>query len=122
MFAGNRAPTKSGSSSTSARTTELFSPPYNSPSRTGSISSAVFNLTTTMVGGGVLSLPYAFDQAGIIVAFVFLLLIGICADFTVYSLVSCSRRSGEASFEGVAKYALGPVGYRGTSPPTSMGE
>jgi amino acid permease len=67
-----------------------------------------------MVGGGVLSLPYAFDQAGILVAFLFLFIIGVCADFTVYSLVSCSRRSGEASFEGVAKYALGPMGYRAT--------
>jgi amino acid permease len=50
----------------------------------------------------------------VILAFVFLLLIGVCADFTVYSLVSCSRRSGEASFEGVARYALGETGYRAT--------
>lgn len=33
------------------------------------------------------------------------------SDFTVYSLVSCSRRSGEATFEGVARAGLGHTGY-----------
>ena len=101
---------RSATSSTSSRAPSIFSPPFTSPTRTGTISSAVFNLTTTMVGGGVLSLPYAMSKSGLVTGFALLLLFGCVADFTVYSLVSCSRRSGQATIEGVAKAALGGTG------------
>jgi len=112
-----RSPTSSNASEPSGhsdRSHSIFSPAFSSPRRTGTISSAVFNLTTTMVGGGVLSLPYAFSKSGVITGFLLLLLFGIVADFTVYSLVSCSRRSGQPAFEGVAKAALGQSGYTTT--------
>ncbi|GMI16442.1 hypothetical protein TrLO_g9262 [Triparma laevis f. longispina] len=99
------------SSMSSGRSDSLFSTPFNSASRTGTISSAVFNLTTTMVGGGVLSLPYAFSKSGLLTGYLLLLLFACVSDFTVYSLVSCSRRSGEATFEGVARAGLGHTGY-----------
>ena len=82
-----RSHTSSNASATSDRSHSIFSPAFSSPRRTGTISSAVFNLTTTMVGGGVLSLPYAFSKAGVITGFLLLLLFGVVADFTVYSLV-----------------------------------
>ena len=50
--------------------------------------SAVFNLISTMVGGGVLSLPYAFSNSGIVAGVLILMVVGGSADFSVYALVS----------------------------------
>ena len=70
-----------------------------------------------MVGGGSLSLPYAFSQAGIGVGLFILVCVAICADFTVYASVACSRRSERdrntpESFEEVARYAFGERGKK----------
>ena len=92
------------------RSTEYFDPPFKSASRSGTVSSAVFNLINSMVGGGVLSLPYAFYKSGIANGIVILMVVGAAADYSVYSLVSCSRRSGQSSFEGVAAHSLGTRG------------
>jgi len=114
-----RKHTSSGSSIGSQRSTEYFSPSFHSRDRVGTISSAVFNLVSTMVGGGSLSLPYAFSQAGLLVGFLILITVSISADFTVYALVACSRRSARdkhtpESFEEVARFAFGERGKKFT--------
>ena len=88
----------------------FLSPSFYSPVRTGSITSAVFNLITSMVGGGVLSLPYAFSRSGLLVGAVIVVVMGCISGFTVSCLVSCSRRSGRTTFEDVIESAMGRKG------------
>jgi Transmembrane amino acid transporter protein len=50
------------------KTPEMIRPSPSNPSRKSDHTSATFNLIATIVGGGVLSLPYAFSQ--VIILFV----------------------------------------------------
>ncbi len=63
-----------------------------------------------MVGGSILSLPYAIRETGI---FLGMLLLGVSVAGTYFSLdilCSCARRSGVTSYIGVAKVAFGSRG------------
>ncbi|CAM9518615.1 unnamed protein product, partial [Laminaria digitata] len=57
--------------------------------------------------GGVLSLPFALRKSGIVLGAVLLVVTAIATDFTLFTLVSCSRRSGGSTYESVAKVAFG---------------
>ncbi|CAM9699247.1 unnamed protein product [Chrysoparadoxa australica] len=86
---------------------ERLKPSFASRSRTGSVSGAVVNLISTILGGGVLSIPYALRLTGLVPGLVMLLVTAAASDYSVYTLVSCSRRSGAQTFEGVAEAAFG---------------
>src|SRR3989338_1530030 len=51
-------------------------------SRTASLPSAIFNTTNTIIGGGVLALPFAFANAGLVVGVVLVVLIGLLSWLT----------------------------------------
>eukprot|EP00300_Choanocystis_sp_HF-7_P024639 c26144_g1_i1.p1 GENE.c26144_g1_i1~~c26144_g1_i1.p1 ORF type:complete len:480 (-),score=101.72 c26144_g1_i1:81-1520(-) len=75
--------------------------------RNTTISSAVFNLVSTIIGGGVLSLPYAIHRSGVVLGLTMLVLAGVTCDWSVYILISCSRRTGAQSFRQVAEKTFG---------------
>lgn len=78
-------------------------------SRQATMMVAVANMTATIVGGGVLSIPLSCARAGI-VPFTFLMIVSAAAtDFSLYLLVSCSRRCGSTSFGNVTRCAHGLV-------------
>ena len=93
-----------------SKSTELFAPAYHALSREMRPSSAVFSLISTIVGGGVLSLPWAFAQVGLVMGAALLVLSALVSDFTIYLLVVSARRSGSESFEQLAFHAFGPPG------------
>lgn len=86
---------------------EFFHPGPDSESRTATAKSSVFNLVSTIIGGGVLSLSFAFDKCGLVFATILMLVASIASDFILYVLVSCSRRSGAQSYEEIAAKAFG---------------
>ena len=68
---------------------------------------AVFNLVSTMVGGGVLSLPFAISRCGLILGVIFLYGSAMASDFSFDILVSCARRTGAMTYTQIAYFALG---------------
>lgn len=102
---------------------EMFVVPHTDdsiPSRAGTISSARFNILSTMVGGGCLSLPLAFQQSGNgLLGPLILILTGLMTDFCFRLLVASavhlnaphSRLPGKDSFESVTSAAFGPKAY-----------
>ncbi|KAI9914265.1 hypothetical protein PsorP6_008333 [Peronosclerospora sorghi] len=86
---------------------EFFSPGPLATTRTATASSAFFNLVSTIIGGGILSLPFAFDKCGLVVAFILMILASSASTFSLYVLVSCSRRGRAVSYEEVVRKALG---------------
>jgi len=85
--------------------------------RTGTISSACFNLLSTMVGGGSLSLPLAFQQAGNgLLAPLMLIATALVTEFAFRVLIASApapnaSKRGEASFESVAQASFGPKAH-----------
>ena len=88
--------------------------------RVGSISSARFNILSTMVGGGCLSLPLAFQQSGnALVGPLLLVVIALITDFCFRLLVTSAIqlhpphliKPGNDSFESVSSAAFGPKAY-----------
>ena len=53
--------------------------------------SAIFGLVSTIVGGGVLSLPFAFAQTGLVLGTALLLGSAAASEFTIQLVVSCAR-------------------------------
>ncbi len=86
--------------------------------RIGSISSARFNILSTMVGGGCLSLPLAFQQSGnALIGPLMLLITGVITNFCFQRLVLTSRTihpphnvtPGKDTFESITSAAFGPT-------------
>lgn len=81
--------------------------PLSLESRQGGIRSSIFTLVSTMMGGGVLSLPFAVQKTGIVLAPV--LLIGVCliSRFSLWLVLTtgCSVRA--SSYEDMAALTLG---------------
>lgn len=92
----------------------------NGDVRIGTISSARFNILSTMVGGGCLSLPLAFQQSGnALIAPLMLLATGAVTDFCFRLLVASAvrwnkphpTRPGRDTFESISSEAFGPKAY-----------
>lgn len=76
--------------------------------------SATFSLVATMVGGGVLSLPFAMSQCGLVLGTGCLLLSAVGSAWTLSMLVDCARATGRDSFELVGHAAYGEVSRKAT--------
>lgn len=81
----------------------LNGPDFYSQRRTTQLRPAVFSLVNTVVGGGTLSLAYSFQKAGTVIGTLCLALVCLATDFTLFAMISASRRTGEKSYEGVMK-------------------
>jgi amino acid permease len=93
---------------------EILNPCRDSARRTSPLS-AIVNLVATICGGGVLSLPFAFEHAGIIPGMVLMIFAAIITDFSLYILCSCARRTGGRSYGDVALVAFGPLAEMATT-------
>eukprot|EP00930_Biecheleria_cincta_P043011 TRINITY_DN29586_c0_g1_i1.p1 TRINITY_DN29586_c0_g1~~TRINITY_DN29586_c0_g1_i1.p1 ORF type:complete len:656 (+),score=97.59 TRINITY_DN29586_c0_g1_i1:28-1995(+) len=90
----------------------LLGTPWDDDARTLRTPPATFSLVSTMVGGGVLSLPYAFSQCGLVLATICLILAAAGSAWTLNMLVDCARSTGVDSFELVAYAAYEKKGQR----------
>lgn len=77
-------------------------------SRGGSgISGAVFNLTTSIIGAGIMALPATMKVLGLVLGFVLIVLIGILSEFSVELLVRFLVISKTSSYGEVVQCAFG---------------
>jgi amino acid permease len=74
------------------------------PARTASLSSCFFNLTNTIIGSGILALPFAFSKTGYLLGTFFLILFGASSAFSLHILSLAAIKCGlPASFYSVAE-------------------
>lgn len=88
---------------------ELLNPSFHSKARLTDFRTAAFNLVATIVGGGVLSLPYVFYRVGIFTGLALLILAAIITEFSLYILCSCARRTGGRTYMEIVGHCFGPV-------------
>ncbi|CAM9315807.1 unnamed protein product [Ascophyllum nodosum] len=99
-----------GTSAKEMSTPELIRPSPGNPSRQSEPPTAMFNLLATVVGGGILSVPYALSLTGVVTGIFLMAVAAVAGDFSLYILCSCARRTGKVSYTEVAQVALGPLG------------
>ncbi|KAL2317871.1 hypothetical protein Fmac_031747 [Flemingia macrophylla] len=73
-------------------------------------SGAVFNLSTTIVGAGMMALPAAVNQLGLIPGLVMIILCAMLTESSVSMLVRFTRASKSFTYSGVVHDAFGGLG------------
>ncbi|PON83235.1 Amino acid transporter, transmembrane domain containing protein [Trema orientale] len=82
-------------------------PPAVNP---GSISGAVFNIATTIIGAGIMSIPATLKVLGVIPAFALIVIIGYLADVSVEFLMRFTQSGEAVTYAGVMNESFGRVG------------
>lgn len=92
-----------------------YAPSYDSSDRVSSVSVGIFNVLNTCVGGGTLSLPFAFAKCGWGVATLVVIISMICTNFSMRLLCVLARKLGCATYSDVMEKSLGNLGKRITT-------
>ncbi|XP_065872946.1 amino acid transporter AVT6C-like [Euphorbia lathyris] len=75
-----------------------------------SVTGAVFNVSTSIIGAGIMSIPATLKVLGVIPAFVLIVVIAWLADISVEFLMRFTHSGNSTTYAGVMKEAFGPVG------------
>lgn len=75
-----------------------------------SFSGAVFNLSTTVVGAGIMALPAAVKQLGLIPGLILIVLCAILTETSIDILLRFTRVSKSSTYSGVVYDAFGGLG------------
>jgi len=78
---------------------------------TSSIPGACFNFINSIVGAGIIGLPFAVKEAGFGLGLCLLFFCGLVTDFSVRLLVSTANKVGCKDYEAVCQVAFGKAGY-----------
>ncbi|KAG8651523.1 amino acid transporter AVT6C [Manihot esculenta] len=78
--------------------------------RGASVSGAVFNVSTTVIGAGIMSIPATLKVLGVIPAFVLIVVIAWLADISAEFLMNYTHSGDSTTYAGVMREAFGPVG------------
>ncbi|KAK9080617.1 hypothetical protein SSX86_000375 [Deinandra increscens subsp. villosa] len=79
---------------------------YSKRSNSG-IYGAVFNLTTTVIGAGIMALPATMKVLGLLVGIIMILLMGVLAEISVEMLIRFTVQCKATSYGEVVQHALG---------------
>ncbi|OQR92460.1 Amino Acid/Auxin Permease (AAAP) Family [Achlya hypogyna] len=74
----------------------------------GSVKGSMFTMTVSIVGAGVLALPYAMEQVGVLLGIGLILFGAFLAYYSLFLLVICSDASGAMSYMHLAIASSGP--------------
>lgn len=86
---------------------DVYVPPFDDPARKSNLTVATFNLVATIVGAGVLSLPLAFEKAGLVPATLLMVFAAVITDFSMHLLCSCAVKTGATNFGEVFLLTFG---------------
>ncbi|XP_050387467.1 amino acid transporter AVT6C [Argentina anserina] len=76
----------------------------------GSVSGAVFNVSTSIIGAGIMSIPATLKVLGVIPAFVLIVIIAFLVDVSVEFLMRFTHSGESRTYAGVMRESFGEVG------------
>ncbi|XP_050091910.1 putative sodium-coupled neutral amino acid transporter 11 [Anopheles aquasalis] len=76
-----------------------------------SLPQASFNYINSIVGSGVIGIPYALHRAGFGLGLFLLVIVAVITDYSLILMVRCGHLSGRFSYPGVMEAAYGKAGY-----------
>ncbi|TYJ37204.1 hypothetical protein E1A91_A05G360900v1 [Gossypium mustelinum] len=80
------------------------------PAKHTSVSSAVFNVSTSIIGAGIMSIPAALKVLGVIPAFMLIVIIAWLADISVEFLMRYTHAGKSTTYAGVMKESFWRIG------------
>lgn len=78
---------------------------------TSTIPQALFNFVNSIVGAGIMGLPFAIKEAGLGLGLVLLIGCGVLTDFSVRILINTSVKVGCKNYEDIVNYCFGKAGF-----------
>lgn len=85
----------------------LDSPP---PEKRSSVPGAVFNVSTSIIGAGIMSIPATLKVLGVVPAFVMIALIALLVDISVEFLLRFTYNGESRTYAGLMYESFGRVG------------
>ncbi|PQQ09619.1 sodium-coupled neutral amino acid transporter 5-like [Prunus yedoensis var. nudiflora] len=82
----------------------------SSPEKGASFSGAVFNISTTMIGAGIMSIPATIKVLGIVPGFILILLVALVVEVTVEFLLRYTNSGESSTYSGMVGESFGPWG------------
>ncbi|XP_030931710.1 amino acid transporter AVT6C-like [Quercus lobata] len=79
-------------------------------SQGASISGAVFNISTTMIGAGIMSIPAAIKVLGIVPGFLLILFVAFFTEVTVEFLLRYTKSGKSTTYAGIVGESFGALG------------
>ena len=76
-----------------------------------SVMEAVFNLTNSIIGAGIIGMPYAVREAGFCAGVLLIVLMGYLTDYSLRLLIRSGQLAGAASYQSMVRIALGRAGF-----------
>ncbi|XP_061735931.1 putative sodium-coupled neutral amino acid transporter 11 isoform X2 [Nerophis ophidion] len=76
-----------------------------------SMLSACFNFVNSIIGSGIIGLPYALNQAGLPCGLLLLILVAFITDYTIILLIRGGNLSGTDSYQSLVQSTFGFPGY-----------
>uniref|UniRef100_UPI0037E943D8 putative sodium-coupled neutral amino acid transporter 11 n=1 Tax=Semicossyphus pulcher TaxID=241346 RepID=UPI0037E943D8 len=73
--------------------------------------SASFNFINSIIGSGIIGLPYALNQAGLPFGLLLLILVGFITDYTIILLIKGGNLSGTNSYQALVQSTFGFPGF-----------
>lgn len=72
---------------------------------------AVLNFTNSIIGAGIIGLPYAFNQSGFVLGVILLTGLTFLVDWTVVLLVRTGKLAGKSTYQDVMAQCFGRPGF-----------
>jgi len=76
-----------------------------------SIFGSTFNFTNSIIGAGVIGMPLAMKEAGLVSGIILLILLTLLVDWTVGVLIKDSKLSGQKTYQGLMYFCYGKFGF-----------
>jgi amino acid permease len=82
----------------------------NSAVESGSVPGAVFNVATTIIGAGIMSIPAILKVLGVFPSFALILIVAVLAEVSVEFLLRFTHAGETTTYSGVMREAFGSYG------------
>ncbi|KAL7046932.1 hypothetical protein ACKWTF_002749 [Chironomus riparius] len=84
---------------------------YEESESLSSLSATSFNYINSIVGSGVIGIPYALVRAGFGLGLIILAVVALVTDYSLTLMIKTAHLSGRFTYPGVTESAFGKVGY-----------
>ncbi|KAI7894837.1 AAAP amino acid permease [Mucor mucedo] len=83
---------------------------YKLPSEGGTIFSSFLNMANSIIGAGIIGLPFAFKEAGFWTGIALLIALTVVVDWTVRLLMHNGKLAGRSTYQDLMEFAFGRPG------------